>query len=337
MKWGIRHDPEPTGRFRSGSYSTSTRRFRSGSHNTPTGRFSSGSNSAPKRKKKRGFDKAAKILLGAAAVTGVAAVGIYVGKKRAMNGRLVADNIIKAGTTLRHVTQHPETIKNGKRIYAASRKTDAIKYRAMFGESGGLLKKSAETVVKKDIRVAGLKTGEEVFNKLYKTDSKFAKEVDDMYKKNAPFLFNAKGKWEVFNTIAPLKDPNNPNFNRPAYDTFEKALRDKGYHGFADVNDRKNSGFNTNAHILFDYKDNIGEVKVTQMSRKDILKAQRQMERHDTMSKYITAENAAYVAAGSALAGTMVEIDSRVSNSHGNSYSNRKKKTRKKYNVKAKN
>ena len=297
MKWGIRHDPERVGRSRG---------------------------SAKSKKNKKGLTKATKIFLGAAAVTGMGAAAVYFGGRYMQNGRLAADNILKAGTTLKQVTMHPENVKNGETVYIASRTKDALNYRVKWGKETELVgdifnpqfketfKDTVETKVTKDIKVAGLKTGEKVFNDLYKTDKEFAKKADDIFDQYSRALGN-NNKWEVFNTIAPLRNPKNPKEMTPGYKEFENALRKRGYHGFADVNDRKNSGYNTQAHILFDYKDKIGDTKVRQLNQKDIDFAKKRLARYKVLDDTLTTKNLAYTSTGSAATAGLIEGGARTS------------------------
>ena len=292
MKWGIRHDPERLGRQR-------------------------GSKQSSVRKKKKGLTKTTKLLLGTAALAGVAAIGVYAGGRYLRNGRLVADNIIKAGTTIKQVTNHPENIKNGEKIFVASRKIDQLKYKDLFAEKRGALglptgefKQATEATVSKDLKIAGIKTTRSTFDQLMKNDQKFASEVKAMTEqyKHLPGRKWTGKEWDTFATVGPLGNPSERGY---AYNRFVKELSNKGYHGHADLNDRVNSGFNTNAHVLFNYKNNIGNVKVSNLSEKDIRLARKQLARYKTYDEYITPENLAFVSGGTAATGGFVESNSR--------------------------
>ena len=255
MKWGVRHDPERTGR--------------------------NSSNQSNKSKKSKKMSPRTKVLLGAAVVAGSLALGVAGRKGIIAYGKLYADNIIEAGATLRRVTQNPEGVAKGDMGFFADNQFDSDQYKAhvgrpmnMFGMPVGPNKQSVEAKVKKNIRVAGLRTGKKEFKNLYDTDKEFKDIIDNGYGRGVDDSLD--NKWRMFNTYGLLRK--NGTYSKETQ-TFINRLKSKGYDGIADINDRKYSGFDTRAHVLFNYKDKIGDVKITNMSDSDISAAKKRFER----------------------------------------------------------
>ena len=103
-----------------------------------------------------------------------------------------------------------------------------------------------------NIKVAGLKTGKQVFNDLKATNPEFASLVKgDSYRDfNTYKLLGKTGK---------------------AGNIYIDKLKSMGYDGIADINDR--TGWKTNAHILFG-NTKLTDIKVHDISTKEVAKAQ---------------------------------------------------------------
>lgn len=211
--------------------------------------------------KKAGMDKAKimkRVAIGAGIVVGVSAAA-YLYRQYGLN---YADNIIDAGTTLQTLSMDPQRMEKGEAFYTAYRDSDKIAYEAMFGrEQQNFMgipfgpeenKQIIQAMVNKSIKVAGNKTGEKVFNDLMNSSSSFRKGVKDlmmdpnveMFKlMRSPFMSD----YDVFNGVA-LLDKN----REPLQKEFYAKLKELGYGAVTDVNDRKYSGYNTAAAIVFD-------------------------------------------------------------------------------------
>ena len=188
-----------------------------------------------------------KIAIGVGAVAAVGA-GYY-----AYNtyGRMVADNVIKKGATLQTLHHHPELITEGKKFYTTANSIDKLKYMADFSRNNEGIKKKITAEVGSNLRIAGIRTGRQTFEALQKTDTSFYNATKNMtYKK--------------FNTYSLLGTPS------AATNTFINALKDKGYNGVADINDRR--GWKTMATIMFDNK-NLSNIKVSNITPDEIRRA----------------------------------------------------------------
>lgn len=248
MKWGIRHDPERKGRkprALSAYEKSLAASYRKRNKNI--------SKEAAAEEVRRQTRNRRAIAIGAAVLTG-AALG-YVAYRT--HGRMVADNIIKAGHTLQTVHNHPELIQNGEKFYTAADRADKWKYLAAFSQNHdpkvpGEFKKRITMKAASNIRVAGLKTGEKTFNELRKVDPEFAKAT-------------AGESWRHFNTYKLLGEP------RKETKIYIDKLKSMGYDGIADINDR--TGWKTRAHILFG-NEKITDIKVHDIVAGDVKKAQ---------------------------------------------------------------
>lgn len=195
-------------------------------------------------------------LIAGLAVTAVAG-GVYAYRQL---GRNYLDNVIKAGTTLQTLSSDPNVMSRGLEFYTSHRKMDNIVYKGLYGSTNNNVGKNiVNATVNKDIRIAGQKNATKIFNDMMKNNSEFRKAVQDA---KPPINFmdsnNYKNFYEDFNSNYLIRhDPQTQKVKNMFYD----ALKNKGYAGLADVNDRKYSNFNTMADIIFD-KANISPAKV---------------------------------------------------------------------------
>ena len=197
-------------------------------------------------------------LIAGLAVTAVAG-GVYAYRQL---GRNYLDNVIKAGTTLQTLSSDPNVMSRGLEFYTSHRKMDNIVYKGLYGSANNVGKNIVNATVNKDIRIAGQKNATKIFDEMMKNNSEFRKAVQDA---KPPKQFNLLGGgpkyknfYEDFNSNYLIR--HDPQMQK-VKDMFYDALKDKGYAGLADINDRKYSNFNTMADIIFD-KANISPAKV---------------------------------------------------------------------------
>ena len=277
MKWGVRHDKPTSG---------TTRRMSANSKKSNRFKLSTGT-------------KVALALTGAAAGAMVAPALIKYGKTH-------ADDIMRAGTKIQTLHQHPELVTEGKKFYTTNKAIDKIKYKASFGKNHLGIKKQITGTVEKNIKIAGGNTGRNTMLDLAKSDDAFAKYIDSIYGDKITSIKNFNDSKNLTRNQKRLLNDVYFKFNRRSLlgeadaetTKFINALKDKGYGGVADLNDRR--GWGTSANILFDNK-NIGNIQVRQMNQRDIAKAQQKAAAVEA-TKLTVAAYSPYVAAGSALA-----------------------------------
>ena len=211
--------------------------------------------------KKAGIDKATimkRVAIGAGVVVGVTAAA-YLYKQYGLN---FADNIIDPGTTIQTLSMDPDRMMKGEAFYTAYKEADKIAYQAMFGQQqanfmgipfGPVENKQIITaMVNKGIKVAGNNTGSKVFKELMDTNQVFNSRVRSLLSSDDAQLFKLErspfmSDYALFNGIG-LIDNNYSDLQK----IFYSKLKDMGYGAVADINDRKYSGFNTAAVLIFD-------------------------------------------------------------------------------------
>ena len=252
----------------------------------------------------RRLEMAKKVAIAAGVTVGVAAA-VYVARDI---GRNYSDSIIAAGETIQTLSNDPNRLENGKAFYTAFNDSDKDKYLAMFGADQNGTKLKLQATVGKDIKVAGNKTASKVFGDLMKNDPEFREmfkqkvTLQDLTKSSDPqqvsnmgniarkmdgIMHPLKSDYEKFNTWNLLygdagkgNDGFHDTYSQKMQDKFYEALKAKGYGGVNDVNDRRYSGFNTKATIIFDndnFKKNLAgtmDVKVSKVSYNEIAEAQ---------------------------------------------------------------
>lgn len=263
--------------------------------------------------------------VGAAAVT-VAACVAY-NKYKNYN----VDKVLK-NTEFHRImkTSNPDApVREGAR-YAAYGKNDRMKYRGLYGNEL-MTKRQVEGYMnpeiknqkiydmtiksKNDIKVASEKRARETFEKLYKNDPEFRKNLAERAKDNRLNLLTKKGMMKsdvVDQLIAEGKGMSDKDMKRKAYDIFNimlvdndeksrsnqnkfyNALKEQGMNAVQDMNDKKYSGYKTkNPLILFDGEFEYSkEVLSDSRIAKDLKKSMVQL-----IGGPATATAAAYTAA----------------------------------------
>lgn len=263
----------------------------------------------PESAQKYGMDKAKvlkRIAIGAGVVVG-AAVAYEVYRQYGMN---FADGIIESGTTIQTLSMDPNRMDAGEAFYTAYRDMDKLKYEAMFGQSTDIFgtpianKEVIQALVNKDIRIAGRNTGAQVFKQLMENNATFRREAEAILEKAKPYrgiyLLNGRGymtDYDLFNAFG-LFDSSFAD----SQNTFYSALKKLGYGAVADVNDRKFSGYNTAAAIVFD-RNNLGARNVSTLLDSEINSAKVKVFIEQIKEEAIAP---ASVASGSAFVGSMI-------------------------------
>ena len=228
-------------------------------------------------------EKTEKVLkiAGAVALTAALAYGAYKGHQWLSR---LGDKTVRKGTEVQSMLSR-SNVDLGRDTYVSINAKDSLKYRGMYGNT---LKEQAKVANKfqrlgggtadaadayrmtakagSNIRIAGERNSRKAFDSLLKNDSEFAKGFEKVRSQ-----FGANGdmttaeKYDLFNRR--LIDRNTQEMNSMR-EKFYAALKNKGYGGVIDVNDRRYSGtFKTkDPTILFNLKDNISNVKVTKMA-----------------------------------------------------------------------
>ena len=147
MKWGIRHDPQRTGRTAGSS----------------------------KNSRSRNHFKLSKGTKVALAVTGIAA-GTAVSLALIQRGKVHADDIMRAGTKIQTLHHHPELITEGKKFFTTNKSIDKIKYMAQFSHNGS--KKKVTATVSENIKIAGGDSGDKIYKSLRQTNPEFRKATE---------------------------------------------------------------------------------------------------------------------------------------------------------------
>lgn len=211
---------------------------------------------------KAGMDKAKimkRVAIGAGVVVGVSAAA-YLYKQYGLN---FADDMINAGTTIQTLSMDPDRMAKGEAFYTAFKDADKYAYEAMFGREQptnfmGIPfgpaenKQMIKAMVNKGIKVAGNNTGHKVFENLMRSDPSFKSGIQSLLNSPDAKMFKMQrspfmSDYEVFNGVG-LIDNDYASLQK----SFYAKLKDLGYGAVTDINDRKYSGFNTSAVLVFD-------------------------------------------------------------------------------------
>ena len=212
--------------------------------------------------------------IGLGAVT-VAALAIQGASRYRKYARETMDRVIKSGMTVQNLSADKNRFEKGTAVYAAYKKRDKEVYKGLHAEISPLmdnspLKSNIERTAKEDVKIASTKSAKKVFDKLmknedFKKDFDATKQLRDYAEIGHPETKEGSKKaYEMFNRWNLLDDKNvqSTRMQKQFYD----ALRKEGYGGVVDVNDRKYSGFDTDAVILF-AREKFGNEKVASLSR----------------------------------------------------------------------
>lgn len=175
-------------------------------------------------------------------------IAIYLYKEY---GRNFADDLISSGTTIQTLSVDKDRMDKGLAFYTAFTEADKDSYTTFFGDDRytGQRKEIIQALVNKDIRIAGTKTGEKVFDKLMRNDRSFASTVRQAIRGDWSGMPFVKSDYEKYNILLVRQEYDS------AHKKFYDALKNLGYGGVADVNDRFNPSIKSRAAIVFDRND----------------------------------------------------------------------------------
>lgn len=251
------------------------------------------------RKKAEGrYELTKKVAIGA----GIAIGGVVAYKVAKNVGMNYLDKTIKSGKMMQNLSESSDIINSGHAFYTSYRAVDNMKYRGLFGEVNIRKNKNINQLqATKDLKIASTRNAKKVYENLLKNDKEFANVVGNGL------------SYEEFNKHGLM-------MTTPEAETAKKKfygkLKEAGYAGVHDWNDRNASGFNTKANIIFD------ATNVVQKSSKELSKKQQAVEEKiaagmiytDAIKDVlITPSN---VTTGAAIAGLLVtgNYDARVKN-----------------------
>lgn len=239
--------------------------------------------------------KTEKILAATVGIT-VATAAAYVAFKHYNQS---VDKIIKQGAILKRIENNADKSVHDA-FYAATNKSDANKYFGFYGRS---LKNRApdksvfqKTIkAKSEMKIASDKNAQSLLSKLYSEDKKFASDLDDLFRrlprpldqKGGVNHYNAKKAIEkgvVDKSVYERFNRALVNYNNPAVKRYYQYLREKGYDGLRDINDRKYSGYNARNPVIIINK---GKAVVDRVEEKLFYEIQQQYEREKT-KQFIT-------------------------------------------------
>ena len=164
-------------------------------------------------------------------------------------GRTRGDEVIKKGTTVQTIKQNANRVLDGDKFFTSYRDADKTKYIGYMGKTKTGLKNKIQGTVDKDIRVAGEKNAAKLFRQLKDEDADF------------------RHKFKIWS----YDDFNRLELNGETTQMGQKfieKLKSEGYHGVADMNDRRHNFYHTKAVIMFDNK-NLTNIKVSALTKNE--------------------------------------------------------------------
>ena len=207
-------------------------------------------------------------IAGAVALTTALAYGTY---KAHQYIEQYGDKVIPKGTDIQRVTATPnDDTRLDRALFVTPDVEDTVKYRGLYGKQlqdqafmkrdplGSVQSPGVFTIegkLNRDAKIAGEGTGKQVFENLLKNDPEFAAGVKNIKDIN----LGTKDAYDDFNQLLPYHGKEYDSI----HEKFYKALKDKGYDGVIDVNDRRYSGYEAKRPtIMFGIKDKLANTKV---------------------------------------------------------------------------
>lgn len=226
MKWGIRHDRQPTG-ARRGSAS-------------------------PRDKRAQGEKSTSRTLLKYAAITAGVGLASYAAVKY---GRVYCDSVLNPGDILRITSAGKKDLSRA--FYATRNLADAARYEGLYGNQlnnantfARIMGQKTDDIMSQSVeylgpqqKIAGKRSAEKIFKELAKNDSEFKSHIDTLTGRAG------MSDYDKFNFALVDHSPTQQKFT----DQFYKELKNRGYGGLKDINDRVYSGYRSkDANIYFD-------------------------------------------------------------------------------------
>lgn len=288
-------------------------------------------------------------LIGAGVAIGAAAT--YVAARHYISENV--DQVLNKGTTMQRVARDSDSnkvLQDGRAIYLAWGKKDTRRYEGLLApnlkEVGYRVNQlgRAELVnanpnkiklgAKTELKIASPKSAKDAFNELMNKDSEFRNWFNNKFQGGAPgaqgkqaAVFNKaaraintgrtgkggglKSAFEAFNIGLVDHSPD----SQTQINKFYNALKQKGYAGVADINDRKKSGYNTKtATIMFD-TSKMTVKGITKMNDASLAKAANR-ENTKEIAKAFTKSLTPYVAAGAGIKGLSLRSRQNIVNDY---------------------
>lgn len=284
----------------------------------------------------------------------LAAAGTYLAARHYIQENV--DQVLNEGTEMKRVVRGGEghkTLEEGRAIYLAWGKKDTQRYEGLLAPN---LAKSERVLdihgnvkdlklvnpqqltlnAKQKLKIASNKSARQAFNELYNSDNEFKdyvqkhvgamrqglmwgggtekqKTVFEKAAKQVTAGKSGKSLYESFNFGMVDHSPE----SQKQINKFYNVLKQKGYAGVADINDRKLSGYKTkSATIMFD-TGKLAVSKVRDMSASELSKAQVRETR-----KLAREMNAPKIAKMGTLYGSMIAGGGAIGASRKNSIVN---------------
>lgn len=197
--------------------------------------------------------KYAAIGLGVAAAAGVG----YIAWQK--YGRQYVDLTLKSGKMIQTLSERQNRIEAGEYFYGAVKDFDKNLYKSAFSSSGGELKYNITTKVAQKLKIASPNNSRKVFESLFNKGTSFKESVQLIAKENAPYatkyregwkdLLDGKPSQKAYDAFNMMLVGKGEAYDKPRNAFFE-ALKDAGYSGIIDVNDRSYSGFGAKAPVI---------------------------------------------------------------------------------------
>lgn len=283
----------------------------------------------------------------------IAAAGTYLAARHYIQENV--DQVLKEGTEMKRVVRGGEghkTLEEGRAIYLAWGKKDTQRYEGLLApgltqkvhtinkygrwEDTDINPQQLTLNAKQKLKIASNKSARQAFNELYNSDNEFKDYVQKhvgamrqglmwgggtekqktLFEKAAKQVTagkSGKSLYESFNFGMVDHSPE----SQKQINKFYNVLKQKGYAGVADVNDRKLSGYKTkSATIMFD-TGKLAVSKVRDMSASELSKAKVRETR-----KLAREMNAPKIAKMGALYGSMIAGGGAIGVSRNNSIVN---------------
>lgn len=218
--------------------------------------------------------KYAAIGLGVAAAAGV---GYLAWQKY---GRQYVDITLKAGKTLQTLSRETDRINIGDSFYASINNRDKNIYKVFLGHvrGGDTTAYSISSKVTDKLKIASPNNSGKVFSSIFDKDDNFKKQVQKLalenkgvfaYKQGFEDIANGKATSKAYDAFNFMLAGHGEGYDEPKRKFFE-ALKQAGYAGLIDVNDRSYNSVNAKAPVIVFDKSKLIANSIHQLSEKEI-------------------------------------------------------------------
>ena len=249
--------------------------------------------------------KYAAIGLGVAAAAGV---GYLAWQKY---GRQYVDITLRSGKMLQNLSSEADKIKTGDSFYAAFTRRDKDIYKGRYGVDVGGYKKNISIKAIDKLKIASPNNAEKVFSSMISKDKSFRDQVIDMTKskalgapgfedrfKNLLENNDTKEAYGLFNVLLTL---HGEEFDGPKRKFFEQ-LKNAGYSGLLDVNDRSYTKMGAKAPVIIFDREKVVIDSIKELTADEVEKSFKSSAIKDILESLIPGVTLAS-AAGSFIAG----------------------------------